>query len=199
MKTACFVLMLLLTQGVYAQKDTSNVLNVSDLGDRMQISLGDSVIEFTYEEMYYYYLEKGVELANEADFQTAISYFELSLLYLTTDAQAWYNLGLCYYNLEAYEEAVLNFDQAVSLDPAFSEAYNQRAICKALQGNYEASLPDFQKAIDLNPGVGMNYHNKAVAHLQLGETNLACDLLHQALSLGYENSAHLIEEYCSAD
>jgi tetratricopeptide (TPR) repeat protein len=63
-----------------------------------------------------------------------------------------------------FEHALEHFDNAIELDPAFAEAYNQRAIAHYLQEHYEDSARDCQRAIDLMPshfgalaGLGHSY------------------------------------------
>ena len=193
MKPWIFLICMFATCHLVAQNDT---VKIHDAGDKMVLQLGDSVVTVSYETLYITYLEKGVEKAQNGEFEAAISDFDLATLYLNTDAQLYFNRGLAYYNLHRYENALRDFNVAIGLDSSYSEAYNQRAITKCLQGFYVESLPDFQKAIDLRPEEGMNYHNKAVAHLQLGEIEVACALLKKALSLGYASSEALIQEYC---
>jgi tetratricopeptide (TPR) repeat protein len=50
-----------------------------------------------------------------------------------------------------YQHAIKHFNQALQLNPKFSEAYNQRAIAHYLMQNYDASILDGEKAVELMP------------------------------------------------
>jgi tetratricopeptide (TPR) repeat protein len=47
--------------------------------------------------------------------------------------------------------AIEHFDRAIRFDPAFSEAYNQRAIAKFMLERFDDSLADCRRVICLNP------------------------------------------------
>jgi len=72
--------------------------------------------------------------------------------------------------------AISHFDRAISLDPQFSEAHNQRAIARFMLEQFKQSLDDCRKVICLNPdhfgawaGMGHNH-----AHLHHVAEAIAC-------------------------
>jgi tetratricopeptide (TPR) repeat protein len=59
--------------------------------------------------------------------------------------------GLQCLNRRAFDEAAEHFSEAITLDPAFAEAYNQRAIVHYLGERYGDSIRDCQKTVELMP------------------------------------------------
>jgi len=86
-------------------------------------------------------------------------------------------------NRRAYEEASEHFTKAASIDPNFSEAYNQRAIVHYLCERYRESISDCQRCVKLMPShfgawAGMGH---CLAHL--GEIRAAVDCYEKALEI----------------
>ena len=66
------------------------------------------------------------------------------------DADAYYNRGLCKYDLGLYEKAKIDFDKSLEIDPTKSDCYHNRALCKYYLLEYKDAITDFNAAIDLN-------------------------------------------------
>lgn len=82
-----------------------------------------------------------------------------------------------------YEHAIHHFDNALQLNPKFSEAYNQRALAEYLLERFDASIRDCRKAVELMPihfgaWAGMGHCN---AHL--GKLACAVECYERALAI----------------
>ena len=87
------------------------------------------------------------------------------------------------YNANHYNEAVVDFDKAIKLNPEKVDAYYNRGLAKFtlgdlefVQGNlekarrlYEAGIEDSTQAIKLNPEDAYAYHNRAGGKFRLGQ------------------------------
>lgn len=62
-----------------------------------------------------------------------------------------FNQGVQQFNARHYEQAIPFFDQAISHDANFSEAYYARGACRHYLKNSNAALTDINEAIRLNP------------------------------------------------
>lgn len=71
------------------------------------------------------------------------------------------------------EEAIIDFQSAISLDPNCSLAIHNRAVTLAQQNQLAAALRDFNRVIDLNPGLAVAYRNRAELLAALGRMNEA--------------------------
>lgn len=183
---------------VYAQAVDSikNKIIIRDNGNAMEITMGDSSVTISYEFMYEKYLLNGVEKANDGNFESALADFNVALLYITTDPQAYYNKGLAYYYLKQYDMAIENYNVAVELDSNYEEAYGQRGIVKSLSGDPEGAKTDFRKAILIKPEKGLNYYNYGIALLVNDEIDEGCQQMIIALKLGYSDAENVILKYC---
>ncbi len=76
-------------------------------------------------------------------------------------SQAHNRRGELYADEGRMEEALNEFESAVSNDDKNALALHNRAVTFAQQANYEAALADFNRVIKLNPGLAIAYRNRA--------------------------------------
>ena len=82
---------------------------------------------------------------------------------------------------EGMEDALTDFQSAISLDPKCSLAIHNRAVTLAQQNQFAAALRDFNRVIELNPGLAVAYRNRAELLAALGRMNEALSDYNQAL------------------
>lgn len=66
-------------------------------------------------------------------------------------ADAFYNAGLIYMEMDSIDNAYEMFDMAVEIKPAFAQGYYYRGIVHEQKGNYQIALEEFQQALSLSP------------------------------------------------
>ena len=66
----------------------------------------------------------GVIAHQRGDHTRAIDHIKRALIYKTTDATIFSNLGEVYRALKEYENAIESYDQAIKLDPDYHPAWN---------------------------------------------------------------------------
>ena len=66
------------------------------------------------------------------------------------------------------EEVFLAYDEAIRLNPGFTNAYNNRGLAKAEQGRYEDAITDYDEAIRLKPDDADIYSNRGLAKAEQG-------------------------------
>ncbi len=67
--------------------------------------------------------------------------------------QAYFNLGYIHYTyLKVYDQGVKHYNQAISCDPGYAEAYFNRGLCYEAMGDVAAAKSDYEKAMQLRPG-----------------------------------------------
>ena len=70
--------------------------------------------------------------------------------------------------LGRYEEAIVDYDEAVRLRPDYAEAHNNRGNVHHALGRYEEAIADYDEAIRLQPDDATAYNNRGKAHANLG-------------------------------
>ena len=60
-------------------------------------------------------------------------------------------------NLEQYEAAIEDYDEAIRLEPDYATTYHNRGLAKDALGQYEAAIADYDEAIRLNPDYATVY------------------------------------------
>ena len=72
--------------------------------------------------------------------------------------EAYYNLGIVYFNAENYPKALEQFNKVISALPNFSKPYYGRGLIYLKQGNYDLALKDFERVKEINPNDYKAYH-----------------------------------------
>lgn len=67
----------------------------------------------------------------------------------SNDANAYYNRGLNYEQLEDKESAIRDYTEAIRINPNYAEAYYKRAIARADLGNKKGAVEDLREAAKL--------------------------------------------------
>jgi protein O-mannosyl-transferase len=93
------------------------------------------------------------------------------------------NLGLVYWNLKRSEEALNEYQVALTLNPDYLEAHNN--IGMAYQGlrRFEEAIREYQTALTLEPGFTPAYYNLGTVYHDLGRLEEAIREYEKALML----------------
>jgi len=75
---------------------------------------------------------RGVEAYTKNNFESALEYFEQARSVKSDFAQLWYNLGLTRMRLGLLQEAAVNLDKAIAIDPACQDAIDLRKQLSSL-------------------------------------------------------------------
>lgn len=107
------------------------------------------------------------------------------------------NLAIAHNNRgNAYDDegdtasAVADYDRAIRLDAAFTEAYFNRAYALYRLGRMDAALRDFDRAIQLDPLNASAYFNRSFTHAAKGNYKKAVADVEKALELSPHNSKY---------
>ncbi len=77
------------------------------------------------------------------------------------------NRALAHLRMERPDLALEDYTRAVTLDPTFAEAFNNRGALRSLNGLHDQALADHTTAIRLSPNNGPYFANRAQAYLRL--------------------------------
>jgi|GEM_PF-465038 len=78
------------------------------------------------------------------------------------------NKGVALYYFGRHESGIACFDKAIAINPAYSDAYYNRANAYHDKGNLEQAVSDYSKAIEINPVYLKAYYNRGVFYYDKG-------------------------------
>lgn len=88
-------------------------------------------------------------------------------------AHVYYNRGKAKRGLLDYEGAILDYNKAIQLNPAFKEAIVSRAVAKTFLGDREGAIADYDRCTALFPAYAMPYYNRGGLYLEEKKHELA--------------------------
>ena len=167
------------------------ILNVKDV-KQQGIKFIDDLIKKVRENFNLYSSEKKViknknsnkliSKGNET-FQES----EEDLSSLIKQADEFFNIGECHYELEEYEKAIENIDDAIKLNPNEDRYFILRGSSKYFSDQYEEAIKDFDEAIKLDPEDPYSWDFRGRSKYFSGQKEEAIKDLDKAIKLDPEN------------
>ncbi|HEV2177324.1 MAG TPA: tetratricopeptide repeat protein [Terriglobia bacterium] len=108
-------------------------------------------------------------------------------------AEVHFALGSVYGTTGKTNEAILELDRAITLDPRSDEAYRRLGGAYLNKGRKDEAIEAYHKAVQLNPYYWLNYNALGEAYLQTGDNEKALAMFSKVTELepdnvwGYEN------------
>lgn len=137
--------------------------------------------------------QKGIELVETRKFSDAHSYFDDAVRQYPKSAIAYAYRAKCQLVQENYYSAIYDLTQAINRDNTLAECYLDRGIAYYHTADYQQAFREFDKAVwhfrDEKPDA---YRWRALARIQVRQLPQAENDLRRAVSLGDENSFHLL-------
>ncbi|OPJ83192.1 tetratricopeptide repeat protein 6 isoform C [Patagioenas fasciata monilis] len=112
------------------------------------------LLELSEEIAFKVLINRGLLYMELGDYANACEDFKGATLLSPDDSQIFQALGICYYRIHEFEDAVRSFDQALKLDPVSVDAYIGRGNSYMENGDEagcKQAQKDFLRAIHLNP------------------------------------------------
>jgi tetratricopeptide (TPR) repeat protein len=82
---------------------------------------------------------------------------------------AWYHKGVAQFGLKKYDESIRCYDKALSLDPDFAEALNDKGVALSCKENYDEAGDAVRKAIEIRPSFAIAHENLVRISLRIGK------------------------------
>ena len=98
--------------------------------------------------------------------------------------------------LQDFNGAIVDYTNAIELDPTNAYYYYNRGKAKGMAEDYRGAIADYTKAIELDPIYVNAYYNRGHVMYLLNEKNAACSDWSKAGVLGDSDAYELINKYC---
>jgi len=98
-----------------------------------------------------------------------------------TDARFYFDRGEMFRERNAWEYAIIEYNDAIESDRNFGEAYRARGIAYYNENDYEAAIADFNQDIRINPRLALSYYNMGVVYADKLDYDTAIVNFNQAL------------------
>jgi tetratricopeptide (TPR) repeat protein len=133
------------------------------------------------------HFKEGYQALLRRDYAKGIEHLtraiDLGDLSRANQALAYHYRGALYLKEERLEEAILDLDRALALNPRLATAYGDRGIAYRKQGRYELAMADYSEAIRLWPEWHDWYLHRGIALVAIGRHDEAIADYGRALSL----------------
>jgi len=119
----------------------------------------------------------------------SVMYQDLETLWRTTIARnptaflAYNNLGYILLEKKQVNDAILNFNKSLEINPRFSEPYNNLGDAWLRIGQTNTAAINFEKAVELDPTSVVSCYNLGNAWLEMGRTDEAITQFQKALEI----------------
>jgi len=144
-----------------------NVLN-SDL----------SSIEWSY--------EMGNLIYEKGDYEKAILYYSVYLIFNNSSSESFFNRGLCKYNLGTFDSAIADYQAALSLDQSNPVIYNNLGDSFYRQSRFTEAIALYDKAISINSSYLKAIYNRGLAFACLQDYEKAVEDFSEVIKLNSE-------------
>ncbi len=105
-------------------------------------------------------------------------------------------LGLCYYNLQQKDSALVSFNRSIEMDATYMPAYLYVGSLALDEGDYELGLTYLNLALRIDPSNKEILYYKGVALVELNRSDEGCRCLNRAFYAGMDDAGDYLEEHC---
>ncbi|MDD4182544.1 MAG: tetratricopeptide repeat protein [Candidatus Omnitrophica bacterium] len=103
------------------------------------------------------------------------------------EAQECFQKGIDYFKEKKYDEAIVEFEKALKIDPNLAEGYYGLGYAYCYKNQCEAAIPYFQKAIELSPNYADAYNAMGYAYSILGKYDDSINYYLKTLKIKEDN------------
>ena len=112
------------------------------------------------------------------DYGRAIEQYEHFVQLRPGDGAAWNNLGICYRRLNAFDQAVAAFENALQRNPRLLDAYTNLAEARDAQGDLPGAMAALERLLPLLPREGQVRTHDLLAGLSVRQQKNALAVQH---------------------
>lgn len=94
-----------------------------------------------------------------------------------------YAQGLARYELGDNQGAIAAYNQVISANPNYAEAYFYRGLARQGLGNPQQAIADYSQAVRINPDLAIAYYNRGLARFEQDDAQGAIEDYTQAIKI----------------
>ncbi|MEI2707959.1 MAG: tetratricopeptide repeat protein [Chitinophagaceae bacterium] len=131
------------------------------------------------------YLARAVEKRFLKKYESAFRDMFTAVKYNSANPKVHTSLGNLFIAVGDYKNAIVGFSKAISLQPTYAEAYNNRAYAKVLSADYKGAIEDGKMALKImnqKPSY-ITYNNIGYAYRELNQLDSAFVYFNKAIAM----------------
>jgi len=97
------------------------------------------------------FITKGLQSLELAEFEDAIALFEQAAIEDSSDANAWFYLGLCYLETGRADDAIESLRRAIASDSGYADAHYLLGTALGATGQIDLAAGSYRKALAIKP------------------------------------------------
>ncbi|MFC5409871.1 tetratricopeptide repeat protein [Larkinella bovis] len=133
-------------------------------------------------------LAEARALMQQGKFREAITPLNAAVEADAKNHEAFNSRGVAYFELKDYENALLDYEQAIQLNSEFYKPYYNRAKLKTARGETDSALKDYAEAIRRAPEMSDIYLDRGQLYANSGNLETALMDFDKAIQLDSTNS-----------
>jgi tetratricopeptide (TPR) repeat protein len=83
-----------------------------------------------------------------------------------------------------YDQAILDYNKALKINPRYAEAYNNRGVIYRKKGQFDRAISDYNKALEINPRFAESYYGRGVCYYSQKQYDKSWEDVNKAQGLG---------------
>ena len=105
------------------------------------------------------WLKRSLALEDRQDWQGMLDWCRKWTKSEPETAQSWCNLGLAYFYLKRYNEAIEAYRQALRINPEFAEVWYNLGLTYGNLDRYNDAIEAYRQALRINPELAIAWYN----------------------------------------
>ena len=119
----------------------------------------------------------------QGKFDTAVDYYQKTLLLTPEYGEAYYNLGNIFEKQGKLDAAIEAYQQALKIKPEIAQAHNKLGNVFQKQGHLRLAIESYQQAVKIKPKYAQAHYNLGDIFLKQGKLEAAIESFQQALKI----------------
>ena len=131
---------------------------------------------------YYNYI-LGNTACDDKEYNLSLKYYQKAIDLKPDCHEAWYNMGLAYYENGEFDTAIKKYEEAIKIKPDYHEALNNMGISYEKKGEFDKAIEKYEEVIKIKPDYYEAWYNMGLAYYENGEFDTAIKKYEEAIKI----------------